>query len=240
MPLNTGIIPRSSVCSSSQLYLTSVSAFRMMSVYPSCMQRPGIPGLGIPLSIPWTFPAAPLSQAVTLQVQIPRPVIATQSLPKDSMEPKSVLPIKPKPSPTTKSTPTSFTIASILSKTDDRDKHSRNSPVVSQPLNATGHASAAAGSISPSTPLSASPKTPLYYISYHPAAQPSPFSFPAAQSSLDHELQRSPLSRIAGAPAPLTLGDCIGRRYGKSSSSYLFALNAACEYNFLLQRLQVI
>ena len=189
----------------------------MMSVYPSCMQRPGLPGVGLPLSFPWSFPTAQLSPksraALTLQVQIPpfpRAVIAPQPLHRDSTEQKTA-PSKPKPSPTTKSTPTSFTIASILSKSDDRDKPARVSPVASQPLNVTGHAS---GSISPTTPLSATPKTPLYYISYHPAAQPSPFSFPAAQPSLDHELQRSPLSRI-GAPAPLALGDCMTRRYGK-------------------------
>ena len=208
----------------------------MMSVYPSCMQRPGIPGVGFPLSLPWSFPAAqlpPLSQqsqnALTLQVQIPsfpRPSIASVCQLRDSMEQQKQqqqqqhqqksAPSKQKPSPSTKSTPTSFTIASILSKSDDRDKPARNSPVVAQALNVTGHASAA-GSISPSTPLSAGPKTPLYYLSpYHPAAQASPFSFTTAQSPLDHDLQRSPLSRM-GAPAPLTLGDCMVRRYGKKT-----------------------
>ena len=210
----------------------------MMSVYPSCMQRPGLPGVGFPLSLPWSFPSFSQQQnALTLQVQIPsfpRPaaVVTSQSLHKESMVQKSA-PVKPKPSPTTKSTPTSFTIASILSKNNDRDKPTRSSPVVSPALNVTGHASTVAGSISPSTPLSGTPKTPLYYI-YHPAAQHTPFSFPAATTQ-DHDVQRSPLSRI-GAPTPLTLGDMV-RRYGKSWCRFTlhrcYGMQAACNNNHL-------
>ena len=210
-----------------------------MSVSPSCMQRTGIPSVGLPLSFPWSFQQlSPAQNALTLQVQIPsfpRPVIASQLLHKDSMEQKNT-PVKPKSSPTSKSTPTPFTIASILSKNDDRDKYARDSPIFSQTLNVTGHASTAAGagSISPSTPLSGTPKTPFYYISYHPAAQPAPFPFPAAATTAtaaDHELQRNSLTRI-GAPPPLTLGDCMVRRYGtfqnKRKTNSLLLNSYAC------------
>ena len=208
-----------------------------MSVYPSCMQRPaGLSGVGLPaLTLPWSsfspfsVPHPSPQGAFTLQVQIPsfpRPVVSSHQPPKEpSSEQRQqqqngscTSPAdKSKASPTAKSSPTSFTIASILSKTDrPSSAAARNSPILSAAINAACHASTIPAA-SPSTPLSGTPKTPLYYI-YHPAAaQPPPFSFPAAVAAAhgDHDLQRSPLGRLA---PPLTLGDCMIRRFGESPS----------------------
>lgn len=243
----------------------------MMSVYPQCMQRPGLAGVSLPaLGLSWsTLPQLSTStaqqqlrqSALTLQVQIPpfpRPIPAVipppanpplqiassksdsnNSLLGERATPPLAAIGKPKSPQTAKSTPSSFTIASILSKSDHKSSTSspnaglRNSSVSSQALNATGHASmvptAATAVASPSTPLSGTPKTPLYYIYHHPAAaaaatsgQPTPFSFPAAIAAAahtDHDLQRSPLSRLAATPTPLTLSDCMAvRRFGETLS----------------------
>ena len=193
----------------------------MTLTYSTCMNRPPFPPVGLPQSVPLsqlTFcPQFTLYQpsSLPLHAQIPsfpQPSSASPPPQRESQESRSQ-PGKPKPSPTTKSTPSSFSIESILSKSDDRDKPTRASATTPQGLNAPGHAPR--GSISPSTPLSAGPKSFYYNVIYPPAAQGSPFPFATAQPCLDHDLQRSPCS-LSRLSAPLVLGDVV-RQCGKSA-----------------------
>lgn len=196
----------------------------MTLTYSTCMSRPPFPPVGLPQSVPLSqltlCPQFTLYQPshLPLHAQIPsfpQPNSASPPPQRESQEPKGQS-VRPKSSPTTKSTPSSFSIESILSKSDDRDKSARTSATTPQGLNAPGHAPR--GSLSPSTPLSAGPKSFYYNVIYPSAAQGSPFPFATAQPCLDHDLQRSPCS-LSRLSAPLVLGDVV-RQCGKSALSH--------------------
>ena len=194
----------------------------MTLTYPPCMNRPPFPPVGLSHSVPLSqlafCPQLTLypHNALPLQAQIPPfPQQCSMSPPppqRDAQEARS-LPSKAKPSPTSKSTPSSFSIESILSRSDDRDKPARPSAVTPQSVNAPGHAPR--GSISPSTPISAGPKSFYYNLIYPPATPGSPFPFVASQHCLEHELQRTQCG-LGRMSAPLSvLGDMV-RQCGES------------------------
>ena len=193
-----------------------------MLTYQPFMQRPPFAAIGAPLpafpqlSLGPQFSFAPTPASFALHARIP-------SLPAVSPQEKSPLALEPK-SPelrkqlqkeneqsSSKPSQNSFSIASILGK-DSGEKRSGS------PLSSNGHNPApyrTRESASPSTPLSAGSK-PFYYF-YPPPQAPTPFSFAAAPTCMEVELQRSSCCGLGRMSAPVAMISEIVRNAGKTA-----------------------